>query len=69
MFKLIFSLAITTYIMTTASLSTRIKCTLVLLAFTVLGLGPVPITSVLGMIVVIFRPRWFKNLVDRIYDV
>ncbi|SJM90773.1 conserved hypothetical protein [Crenothrix polyspora] len=53
--------------MNTSSLFPRLKCAVVLIIFTVLGLGPVPITSVVGLFVVIFRPQWFKNLVDRIY--
>ncbi|MEQ1638673.1 MAG: hypothetical protein ABL903_18585 [Methylococcales bacterium] len=53
--------------MNSSPLSTRIKCALVLIAFTVLGLGPIPITSVLGLVIVLFRPKWFKNLVERIY--
>ena len=46
---------------------TRIKCLLVLLLLTLMGLGPMPITSVLGMYIVIFRPAWFKRVVDRVY--
>jgi hypothetical protein len=53
--------------MNTQSLFTRFKCAVVLLLFAVLGLGPFPITSLLGVYVVIFRPQWFKNLVARIY--
>jgi len=49
------------------SLSARIKCALFLIILTVVGLGPFPITSAIGLFIVIFRPQWFKNLVDRIY--
>lgn len=48
--------------------STRIQCLIVLILFTIMGLGPLPITSVVGIYVVLARPRWFKNLVDRIYQ-
>jgi len=53
--------------MKTVSLSARIKCAFVLIILTVVGLGPLPITSVIGLFIVIFRPQWFKNLVDTIY--
>ena len=33
----------------------------------VFSVGPVPITSAIGLFVVIFRPIWFKKLVDTIY--
>lgn len=54
--------------MNTNPLITRLKCASVLIIFTVLGLCPVPITSLVGLIVVIFRPQWFKNLVNKIYE-
>ena len=54
--------------MTTRSFATRAKCVIVLLTFAVLGLGPFPVTSLLGVYVVIFRPQWFKDLVGRVYD-
>ena len=43
---------------------TRIKCAMI---FMVLMLIPLPITSTAGLLVVIFRPTWFKKLVDKIY--
>lgn len=49
------------------STKARLKSALVLVVFAVLGVGPVPITSTIGLFVVIFRPRWFKQLVDNIY--
>lgn len=52
--------------MNTSSLS-RIKCGLVLFVFMLFSVSPIPITSAIGLWVVIFRPRWFKNLVDRVY--
>lgn len=45
----------------------RIKCAIVLIILTLLGLGPLPITSVIGLYVVFARPRWFKDLVLAIY--
>jgi hypothetical protein len=52
--------------MTASSLS-RIKCGLVLLVFMLFSVSPIPITSAIGLWVVIFRPQWFKQLVDRVY--
>lgn len=45
----------------------RIKCAIALIILTLLGLGPMPITSVIGLYVVFARPRWFKELVLAIY--
>jgi hypothetical protein len=53
--------------MKTVSLSARIKCALALIILTIVGLGPFPITSAIGLFIVLFRPQWFKNLVDSIY--
>jgi len=40
----------------------------VLVLFAFLGLGPIPITSSLGLFIVIFRPKWFKKFVDAVYS-
>ncbi|MCH9699314.1 MAG: hypothetical protein K0U68_14520 [Gammaproteobacteria bacterium] len=40
--------------------------TLIILA--IIGMGPVPTTSLVCIYAVIFRPRWFKTLVDKIYQ-
>jgi len=48
--------------------STRIKCLIILILLTFLGLGPMPVTSVIGIYVVIARPQWFKEMVDRLYQ-
>ncbi|MGR9053905.1 MAG: hypothetical protein ACU84J_14765 [Gammaproteobacteria bacterium] len=45
----------------------RIKCTAVLLLLFLIDIGPVPVTAMLGLFIVVFRPRWFKELVDQIY--
>jgi hypothetical protein len=45
----------------------RIKCAIVFITFMVFSIGPIPITSTIGLFVVIFRPIWFKKLVDNIY--
>jgi hypothetical protein len=33
----------------------------------IFSIGPIPVTSTIGLLVVIFRPSWFKKLVDDIY--
>ena len=48
--------------------ATRIKCAFVLIVLSFLGMGPIPVTSTIGLYVVIFRPQWFKRLVERIYS-
>lgn len=53
--------------MTSSSLITRIKCALVLIILMVFSVAPIPITSTIALWVVIFRPKWFKQLVDKIY--
>lgn len=51
--------------MIASSTGSRIKCALVLI---ILMLIPIlPITSVMGLFIVIFRPSWFKTLVDNVY--
>ena len=45
----------------------RIKCAIVFIVLMIFSIGPVPITSMIGLFVVIFRPNWFKKLVDNIY--
>jgi hypothetical protein len=51
--------------MKASSLFTRIKCSLVLIIF--MSIPLFPITSTIGLFVVIFRPLWFKRLVDKVY--
>ena len=41
---------------------------IVLLVLIVLHIIPLPILEVLILYVMIFRPSWFKNLVDQFYD-
>lgn len=54
--------------MNSDSLKARFLTGMVLCLLMVLGVGPVPLTSTLGLFVVIFRPRWFKRLVESIYS-
>ncbi len=46
----------------------RTVTALALVVMGIIGIGPVPTTSLLIFFVVIFRPRWFKQLVDTIYQ-
>lgn len=45
----------------------RLLCLLVLTLLTLLDIGPVPITDLLMIGVVLFRPKWFYDLVLKIY--
>lgn len=45
----------------------RLLCLVVLLALVVLEIGPIPITGLLLVWVVLFRPLWFYRLVLTIY--
>ena len=45
----------------------RIQCAVILIIFMVISIGPIPITSSICLYVVIFRPVWFKRLVETIY--
>ena len=47
---------------------TRLVCILVLLLMTVLEIGPIPISGLLLILVVLTRPAWFYDLVRKIYD-
>jgi hypothetical protein len=54
--------------MKAVSVVARIKCAVVLLVFMSFSIIPMlPITSTLGLFIVIFRPLWFKKLVDKVY--
>ncbi|MGJ0483740.1 MAG: hypothetical protein ACR65R_04285 [Methylomicrobium sp.] len=43
----------------------RIKCALVLIIFMLIPV--LPITGAIGLFILIFRPLWFKKLVDNVY--
>lgn len=43
-------------------------CFLVLLILIVFHIIPLPILEILILYIMIFRPSWFKNLVDQLYD-
>ncbi len=46
----------------------RLCCLFTLLFVTILEVGPVPISGLALMWVVLFRPQWFYNLVQKIYQ-
>jgi hypothetical protein len=48
-------------------LAARIKCFLALLGLFILDIAPVPVTSTIGLIIVLARPRWFYVMVEDIY--
>lgn len=45
----------------------RIFCLIVLVIITILEIGPVPLTPLVLIWVVLFRPLWFYKLVLKIY--
>jgi len=51
--------------MRSVSFVARIKCALVLIIFMLIPI--LPITGTVGLFIVIFRPIWFKKLVDNMY--
>lgn len=46
---------------------TRIKSFLVFLVFSIIGFGPVSLTCLIGMYIVIRRPPWFHEVVRNLY--
>ncbi|WP_446811455.1 hypothetical protein ACH50O_07795 [Methylomonas sp. 2BW1-5-20] len=48
--------------------SKLVFCILLLLVLIALHIIPLPILETLILYVMIFRPPWFKNLVDQLYD-
>lgn len=50
------------------AMSLRIKLLIALILLTVLGIGPMPVTSVVGIYIVLFKPLWFKRMVLKLYE-
>ena len=46
----------------------RIICFVIVTVITIIEIGPIPITGLLLIWVVLFRPLWFYELVLKIYD-
>ena len=47
------------------SVVTRLKCALVIIVFMLIPI--IPITGSIGLFILIFRPIWFKKLIDKVY--
>jgi|APLak6261658528_1056013.scaffolds.fasta_scaffold455181_1 MFS superfamily sulfate permease-like transporter len=47
----------------------RLKCFFALLLLMIADIIPIPILGLICMFILLFRPRWFKELVDNIYGV
>jgi predicted lysophospholipase L1 biosynthesis ABC-type transport system permease subunit len=47
--------------------ATQIKCFLVMAVLEISGFGPVSLTCLIGFYVVIARPRWFLEVVRKLY--
>jgi hypothetical protein len=54
--------------MNTHRAAVRIKIILTMLLLTIVEVGPFPITALIGLYIALFRPRWFINLVDDLYN-
>lgn len=48
--------------------ATQLKCLGVFALFALIGFGPISPTCLIGMYVVIDRPRWFFDLVGNLYE-
>lgn len=46
---------------------TRLKYALLMIILAIIEIGPVPIAAIIGLFIVIFLPRWFKDAVDKMY--
>ncbi len=53
---------------TTSFFPKLVFCFLILLVLIVLHVIPLPILEMLILYVMVFRPPWFKNLVDQLYE-
>jgi|APLak6261659120_1056016.scaffolds.fasta_scaffold53512_1 MFS superfamily sulfate permease-like transporter len=47
----------------------RLKCFFALLLLMIADTLPIPILGLICMFILLFRPPWFKELVDNIYGV
>lgn len=45
----------------------RVKYSIVFIVLMLIDIGPIPVTALIGLYITIFRPRWFKNMIDEIY--
>ncbi|WP_119628940.1 hypothetical protein [Methylocaldum marinum] len=49
-------------------MSTRAKCLITLIGLMIVDIFPVPVVGAIGLYVIIKRPSWFRDLVNRLYD-
>jgi hypothetical protein len=49
------------------SATTRKKCSITIICMMLVDLGPVPLTIPVGLYIVRRRPKWFRNVVARLY--
>jgi hypothetical protein len=49
-------------------MSTRAKCLITLIGLMILDIFPIPVVGAIGLYVIIKRPLWFRDLVNRLYD-
>jgi len=47
---------------------TQVKCLVVFTLFALIGFGPISPSCLIGIYIVIERPRWFFNLVGNLYE-
>ena len=48
-------------------MTTRIKCLLIMLLFSLIGFGPLSLTCLIGIYVVLVRPAWFIRVARDLY--
>ena len=46
----------------------QVKCIFVFAIFAIIGFGPVSPGCLIGMYIVVARPRWFLELTDKVYE-
>ncbi len=46
----------------------QIKCLSVFAVFAVIGFGPVSPGCLIGLYIVLMRPRWFRHLIGELYE-
>ncbi len=49
------------------SAATKKKCSITIICMMLVDLGPVPLTIPVGLYIVRRRPKWFRNVVTRLY--
>lgn len=46
----------------------RFLCLVGLLLLAIIEIQPIPITTLTAIYILLFRPYWFKNLIDKVYS-